>query len=99
MFSAHFENIFSDYHLLELVVAARDACYKVVPHKVYIGDRDRLEIYFTKDDFFVSLSSMQNGKSLGIDGLPCEFYKEMWDMVGVNFCNLANEVFSIGSLP
>jgi hypothetical protein len=98
MFSGHFQNIFSHYHLSESVVAARDACFRVVPHKVLIGDRDRLERDFMKDEFFVALSSMQNGKSSGIDGLPCEFYKEMWDIVGDDFCNLAHEVFSIGCL-
>jgi len=58
-------------------VAARDDCFRVVSRKVLIGDRDRLERHFTKDEFFVALSSMQNGYSSGIDGLPCEFYKEL----------------------
>jgi hypothetical protein len=89
MFSAHFQNIFSNYHLSKLVVVARQACFKVVPHKVLIGDRDRLKRDFTKDEFFVVLSSMLNEKSSGIDGFPYEFYKEMWDTVGYEFCNLA----------
>jgi hypothetical protein len=38
------------------------------------------------------------GNHLGIDGLPCEFYKVMWDTTGDDFCNLAYEVFSLGSL-
>jgi hypothetical protein len=65
------------------------------PHKFLIGDRDRLEIDFMKHDFFVALSSMKNWKSLSIDGLPCDFYNEMWDIVGDDFFNLAPKVLSI----
>jgi hypothetical protein len=79
MFSDPFQKYLSANHLTELVVSTRDSFYRVVPHKVSIGYWDNLEIYFMKYEFFVSLSSMQNGKSLGIDVLSCEFYKEMWD--------------------
>jgi hypothetical protein len=54
----------------------------VVLHKVSIGDSDSLDNDFMKDELFVAIYSMRNGKSLGIDGFPCEFYKTMWDMVG-----------------
>jgi hypothetical protein len=56
MFSGHFQKKFSDYHLLESIVVSRDACYRLVSHKVLNGDLDRLEGYFTKDKFLVSLS-------------------------------------------
>jgi hypothetical protein len=41
---------------------------------------------------------MKEGKSLGIDGFPCEFYNVMWDILGENFYNLAHELFSTRSL-
>lgn len=34
MFSDHFQNIFSPYSLIYTMVADRNACHKVVPHKV-----------------------------------------------------------------
>jgi hypothetical protein len=37
---------------------------------------------------------MKNGKYLGKDGLPCEFYKGMWDMIGDDFCHLVVKVFT-----
>jgi hypothetical protein len=54
-------------------VAARDACYKVISHKVPIIDHDRLEKEFTKDELFATLGTMKNGKCPGIDGLSCAF--------------------------
>jgi len=32
---------------------------------------------------------MNNGKSLGMDGLPCELDKVIWNMIGDEFCHLA----------
>jgi len=43
MFSDQVQNIFSTYHMSKSVVATtRDACYRVVPQKDSIRDRDRL---------------------------------------------------------
>jgi hypothetical protein len=66
-------------------VATRNPCYRVVPHKVSVVDYDRLNKDFTKDEHFAHFCSMKNGKSLGIDGFPCEFYKVMWDTIGDDF--------------
>jgi len=77
LFGDHFHNIFSPYRFSDSIVAARNACYKVVPHKVFVVDRDRLDRDLTKDELFASLCSMKSGKSPGIDGLPCGFYKAM----------------------
>ena len=82
MFSEHFHNIFSSLTMAKSTLVARNSCFKVVPHKVSICDRDRLEKDFTKEYFFNVLNLMKNDRSPGIDGLPCEFYKTMWDIVG-----------------
>lgn len=70
----------------------------MVPCKVSCGDRDRLDREFSKEELFAASSSMQNGKSRGMDGLPCEFYKVMWDTTGDDFCSLASEDFASGRL-
>jgi hypothetical protein len=57
-----------------------------------------LDRYFSKEEVFVALSSMKNGKSPGMDCLPCEFYKATWDTIGDGFYYLAIEVFSFGCL-
>jgi hypothetical protein len=40
--------------LSDLVVATRDASYRVVPHKISIIDQDKLDKDFTKDELFVA---------------------------------------------
>lgn len=60
-----------------LLLKSLDPCCRVVPHKVACGDRDRLDQDITRDDLYIALMSMKNGKSLGMDRFPYEFYKSM----------------------
>ena len=53
------------------------AYFRMVPSNISTGDQDNLDGDFMKEELFAALCSMQNGKSPGIDGLPCEFYKAM----------------------
>jgi len=41
---------------------------------------------------------MENGKSLGLDGFPCDFYKVIWDMVGDEFRSFSTGTFSYRDL-
>ena len=91
MFSAHFQNIFSAYPLSKLVLTAGDAYFGVVTHKVSLSNRDKLDGTFIKEELFVALSSMLIGESSSINGLPCEFYKVIWDTVRDDFCSLVWE--------
>jgi hypothetical protein len=50
----------------------------------------------SKEKLFAMLSSVKNGKSPDIDGLPCEFFKVMWYLFGDDLCRMANEAFSFG---
>ena len=47
MFSDHFYVIFAPYLLFDGVLEARDACCRVVPCKVFIGDKNILEEILT----------------------------------------------------
>lgn len=51
-----------------------------------------------KEGLFAVLISMQNGKSLGLDGLSCEFYYALWDTVGDGFCCSITKAFSSWAL-
>jgi hypothetical protein len=75
-------------------MGSRNSCHKVIPHKISIRNRDQLNRYFLKEDPFVALSSMQNGKLRGLDVLPCKFYTAMWETVGDDLCCLVLEAFS-----
>lgn len=79
-------------------MATRNACCKVVPLKVSSRAWDRLDRDFLKEELFGTLTLMKNGKALGMDGLPCEFSKAMWNIIGDDFCCLASQVITSGRL-
>ena len=66
--------------------------------KVSSTDWDRLNKDFSREELCVALTSIQNGKSPSMDGLPYEFYNIMWDTIGDDFCCLASQVLTVGRL-
>jgi hypothetical protein len=66
--------------------------------KVSAIDRDSLNSEISKNELFSTLKSMKNGKSCGLDGLPCDVLKCMSDSVGDGLFQMAREAFSYGQL-
>lgn len=79
---------------MEMVVVARNDCYRVVPHKDSIVDHDSLEKDFTNGEVFIDSNYLQNGKSPRVNGVPYDFYKAMWDIVTYHINHLASNTFS-----
>lgn len=52
------------------------------PNSLDDMDREVLNDGLSLDEFEKAARSMQNGKSPGCDGIPIEFYKRFWDIVG-----------------
>jgi hypothetical protein len=44
------------------------------------------------------LDSFQNNKSPGNDGIPIEFYKTCWDLIGDSFIECTKESFKYGEM-
>ncbi|KAI3359013.1 hypothetical protein L3Q82_015397 [Scortum barcoo] len=53
----------------------------------------------TLDELHVALMSLANGKAPGIDGIPVEFYKAFWPVVGEDMLEVFQESFQSGFLP
>ena len=62
------------------------------------NEREVCEGAITKKELGLALLQMQNGKSPGIDGLPCEFYKTFWQLIGDDFTEVVNQCFEESSL-
>ncbi|KAI3364563.1 hypothetical protein L3Q82_011349 [Scortum barcoo] len=53
----------------------------------------------TLDELHVALMSLANGKAPGIDGIPVEFYKAFWPVVGEDMLEVFQESLRSGFLP
>ncbi|KAI3374947.1 hypothetical protein L3Q82_021472, partial [Scortum barcoo] len=53
----------------------------------------------TLDELHVALMSLANGKAPGIDGIPVDFYKAFWPVVGEDMLEVFRESFRSGLLP
>ncbi len=58
-----------------------------------------LKFPLTVQELYTALMSMENGKSPGIDGLPIEFYKLFWPILGEDILAVFNESLIKGFLP
>ena len=48
------------------------------------------------DELKTSLASLSRGKQPGSDGLPCEFYQQLWDLLGSTLLKVFLEAFHSG---
>lgn len=53
----------------------------------------------SKEELYISLQSLKNGKAPGIDGLPVDFYKAYWEILGDDLLEVLNESLNGGQLP
>ena len=70
-----------------------------IKHTLSDDQKSESDRAFTKNDFKHALSKLPNGKSPGKDGLPSEFYKTFWNLLGDDFFQVMNFAFSKGMLP
>ena len=53
----------------------------------------------TYEECLQAVKQMKGNKSLGLDGLPSEFYKKFFYLFGRDFVNMINDCFVRGELP
>lgn len=51
------------------------------------------------NELYTAAMSLQNGKALGIDGLPVDFYKSFWSVVGEDLLEVIQDCLRTGLLP
>ena len=56
------------------------------------------EGYVIEQELNKALLSMENNKSPGLDGLPTNFYKHFWNILGPELTNILNFAYQNGSL-
>lgn len=63
----------------------------MVPTKLSPAQKENCECPLSLKDLKVTLACMVNEKALGLDGFLCEFYKHLWDIVGLDLLYVYQE--------
>ena len=61
-------------------------------------DQQKCEGLLTLAECYEALGQMSSGKSLGADGLPVEFYRRFWGLLGQDLVDSLNYSFNHGTL-
>ena len=76
----------------------QDTLLQKISKRLSETEKNFCENPLTLEEVNTALKTMVNGKSPGIDGLPCEFYKLFWKSLGKHFLNVINSCFDNKSL-
>uniref|UniRef100_A0A3B4TQD0 Reverse transcriptase domain-containing protein n=1 Tax=Seriola dumerili TaxID=41447 RepID=A0A3B4TQD0_SERDU len=77
---------------------ASKSFYEGLPQVEPHSNKD-LEAALSSEELHAALQGMQSGKAPGIDGLPVDFYKALWSVVGGDLLSVLNESLAGGRLP
>lgn len=67
--------------------------------KLTEGSAKMLDGIVSLKELYVALMGMENGRAPGIDGLPAEFYKSFWSVLGNDLQQVLNNSVRKGILP
>ena len=65
-----------------------------IPKKISDLDNHTLINILSEEELYETISKMSLNKSPGIDGIPVEFYIELWDVIKTEMCLIFNGIIS-----
>ena len=82
----HEKQVLSDVFLKDLPKLSEDSA-------------ERLDRALTLEELHAAVMGIENGRSAGIDGLPAEFYKSFWSVIGQDLLDMLNASVAGDKLP
>ena len=81
-----------------LNLQSQDRLVTQLERQLTVIDANTCEGLLTIEECYAALKGLARNKTLGIDGLPTEFYLTYWDIIGKAFVDSANFSYHIGCL-
>lgn len=79
--------------------AIYDELFESTTSKITSDDNTKAFSAYTNDDLFDIVRNSPTKKSPGPDGLPIEFYKRYWNIIGEKMTQIVNEVLEGKNIP
>lgn len=67
--------------------------------KLSLAQRDDLDVPLLSHELAEAVTQMSPGRAPGVDGLPVEFSKKFWGIIGQDFFCVLRECVGVGELP
>ncbi|GLJ32624.1 hypothetical protein SUGI_0656220 [Cryptomeria japonica] len=96
-FFSFYNGLFSSEHG-DINQEALEKCLLLIPKKISCEKVKALSHKISLEEIKSAITSLENGKSPGIDSLPAEFYKKHLDWVSLELFALYEDVFIQNSL-
>ena len=78
--------------------AAREECFQYLQKTVTEAHNLELLKPLTQKEVKEAMKQLPSGKAPGVDAIPAEFYQELWDDIGPDIFNFAEEAINLAHI-
>ena len=77
---------------------AREECFLCLQRTVTEAHNQELLKPLTQDEVKDAMKQLPTGKAPGLDAIPAEFYQDLWEEIGLDIFNFAEETINLAQL-
>lgn len=89
-----YKNLYTKDPQVEENMEAMEECFRFLKHTVSEEHNRELLRPLTMEEVKEAMRQLPVGKAPGVDAIPAEFYQELWDDIGNDIFNFADETIS-----
>jgi len=97
--NAFYEDLYAATPISPARIAAQNELLNLLDTRVPLPQVEMLEAPITLEDLTAAVDHSARNKSPGLDGIPVDFYKEFWSLIGPLLLSVITETHRLSKLP